>query len=86
MDIGFILDVLLGSEYASEVMFHLNVWSLSSYLKIYKNIPARNLINLKLKVQILKEWKHEKYMKYFLYARQALCNCHEMFTCHSNVV
>ena len=46
----------------------------------------KTLFNLKLKVQILKEGKYEKYMKYFQYARQALCNCHEMFKCHSNVV
>ena len=46
----------------------------------------KTLFNLKLKVQILKEGKYEKYMKYFQCARQALCNCYEMFKCHSNVV
>ena len=64
MNISFILDVWLGSEYASETLFHLNVWSLSSYLKIYKNISAKNL-NLKLKDKVLKEGKYEKRQEVF---------------------
>ena len=65
MDIGSILDVSLGSEYTSEIMFDLNVWFLRSHLKMHKNISEKNLFNCKLKVQILKEGKHEKIQEVF---------------------
>ena len=66
MHIGSILDVWIGSEYASEITFHLNLWFLSSHLKIYKNISEKKLyLILKLKVQILKEGKHEKIQEVF---------------------
>ena len=64
MDIGSISDVWLGSEYASE-MFDLNVWFLSSHLKYTKTSLQKTLFNLKLKVQILKEGKHEKIQEVF---------------------
>ena len=76
MNIGSILDVPLGSEYTSEILFHLNVWSLSSHLKIYKN----TLLNLTLKVEVLKG-SMTKDKKYFQYARQTLCNCNGIFQC-----
>ena len=65
MDIGSILNVWLGSEYASEIMFDLNVWFLSSHLKYTKTSLQKTLFNLKLKVQILKEGKHEKIQEVF---------------------
>ena len=86
MNIGSILDVWLGSEYTSEIMFPWMYDPWGAILKYTKISLQKTLFNLKLKVQILKEGKYEKYMKYFQYTRQALCNYHEMFKCHSNVV
>ena len=79
MDIGFILDVWLGSEYASETMFP---WMFDSWAAIWEYTKIslqKTLFNLKLKVKVLKEGSTKKDKKYFQYARQALCNCNEMF-------
>ena len=60
MDIGSILDVWLGSEYTSEIMFPWMYDPWGAILKYTKISLQKTLFNLKLKVQILTERKYVK--------------------------
>ena len=58
MNIGSILDVWLGSEYTSEIMFPWMYDPWGAILKYTKISLQKTLFNLKLKVQILTERKY----------------------------
>ena len=60
MNIGSILDVWLGSEYTSEIMFPWMYDPWGAILKYTKISLQKTLFNLKLKVQILTERKYVK--------------------------
>ena len=60
MNIGSILDVWLGSQYTSEIMFPWMYDPWGAILKYTKISLQKTLFNLKLKVQILTERKYVK--------------------------